>query len=206
MGFGGPTDAGSGGDGVLTLGPDQAGLFGYGSLLSRASMERTLGHPYHGPILRCWLFGWRRTWNAAVPNSKYYAETTEGRIYPRSILYLNVQPDPGAAVNGVIFVVSRAELLEFHKREWIYDPVEIAQSFHVLGGVRVQGGPAYFYVAQAQYRSSGVQSIAEAAVRSSYLRIIEDGLAGLGPEFRLAYERSSDAPPPHLVIEDRTSD
>jgi hypothetical protein len=41
-----------------------------------------------------------------------------------------------------------------------------------------------------------------AAVRSTYLDIVEDGLRDQGAEFRRAYERSSDEVPRHLVIDD----
>ena len=40
------------------------GLFGYGSLLLKSSMERTLARSYDGDPIVCRVDGWRRTWNA----------------------------------------------------------------------------------------------------------------------------------------------
>ena len=71
-----------------------------------------------------------------------------------------------------------------------------------LGGVVVSGA-AYMYVCRPQHRMSGLASPKQGAVRSTYIEIVETGLSELGPGFRAAYDRSSDAIPQHLVIQDR---
>ena len=54
---------------------DEVALFGYGSLLSVASLEQTLQRRYDGPLVACSVEGWRRTWNVAMPNQTFYTET-----------------------------------------------------------------------------------------------------------------------------------
>ena len=135
-----------------------------------------------------------------MPNRKFYAETESGRTYPRSILYLNVRRDPGQMLNGVLFVVDPPELADFDQREWIYDRVDIANE---LERVRVESGPAYVYVGRPEYRVENVRSPEIAAVRATYVEILEEGFAAHGPEFRTEYVMSSDPVPGWLVIEDR---
>jgi len=178
----------------------KSALFGYGSLLSIRSLERTLGRKYEGPYPTCRLRGWRRTWDIGMPNQDYYMETANGRIFPRSILYLNIRRDPATVLNGVVFVVDPTDLKNYDERESVYDRVEISSD---LEGVRVEGGPAYAYVGQEEYRVAGVEQPDSAAVRATYLQILEDGFADHGSAFRAAYEASSDPVPRHLVIEDR---
>lgn len=44
-------------------------LIGYGSLMSVASMERTLGHTYTDKFIPIHINGYERVWNFAVPNN-----------------------------------------------------------------------------------------------------------------------------------------
>jgi hypothetical protein len=185
---------------VIRLAPGETALFGYGSLLSKRSLERTLARPYTGPFLTCHVKGWRRTWDAAMPNRAFYGETAEGRIYPKEILYLNVHRDSATVLNGIIFVVNSEELGRYDERESIYDRVDVTADIDVP----VEGGAAYIYVCRPEHCRTNVTSSREGAIRASYVRIVETGLADLGPDFRAAYERSSDPLPEHLVIGDRT--
>jgi cation transport regulator ChaC len=184
----------------LALRSGEAAVFGYGSLLSRSSLERTLGRAYDGPFVPCALRGWRRSWDVAMPNEAYYALHGGHRLMPRYILYLNVRPDAGSLVNGVAFVVTAAELAALDAREWIYDRRDVTGA---LEGVRVTGGAAYLYVAKPEHVLRDVDSPDVAAVRASYLAIVDAGLRAFDPAFRSDFERTSDAVPRHLVIDDR---
>jgi cation transport regulator ChaC len=185
---------------VIRLLPGQTALVGYGSLLSRPSLERTLGRTYIGPFLRCVVRGWRRTWDAGMPNQTFYAERPEGRMTPEAILYLNVRRDPSSNMSGVVFVVDQDELAAYDRRESIYDRVDVTGDLDV----NIDGGTAYLYVCRPEYCMSDVKSPEKAAVRATYLRIVENGLSQLDEDFRRRYEDSTDAAPAHLVIEDRT--
>lgn len=184
----------------LRLGDDECALFGYGSLLSIRSLERTLGRCYTGPLFVCWLEEWRRSWDVAMPNSDFYADLPSGRIYPEHILYLNIHRSPSSRVNGVLFVVNREELANYDSREWIYDRVDVTSE---LSGVTIASGRAHTYVAKEEHLMMSVTSPQYAAVRATYLEILENGLEDLGEDFRAKFEASTDPVPKHLIIPDR---
>lgn len=185
---------------VIRLLPGQTALVGYGSLLSRPSLERTLRRTYTGPFLQTAIRGWRRTWDAAMPNKTFYTETPDGPMTPEAILYLNVRRDPSANMNGVIFVVEPEELAAYDRRESIYDRVDVTIDLDV----KLETGAAYMYVCRPEYCLSDPRSPEKAAVRLTYLRIVEDGLSKLDDAFRNQYKDSTDEAPAHLVIEDRS--
>jgi len=185
---------------LIRLRSGESAIFGYGSLCLRESMERTLGHCYEGPFVRCSLAGWRRSWDVAMPNETYYADTASGPLVPESIIYLNVRPDSGGRVNGVLFLANTKQVEAFDRREWIYNRVRVTGE---LRGVTVEGGDAWVYIAKPEHVLSGVASPVQAAVCSTYLEMIEAALRHWGEEFRREWENSSDPVPQHLVIRDR---
>jgi len=185
---------------TIELRDGETAVVGYGSLLSTSSLEQTLKRRYDGPFIACRIAGWRRSWDVAMPNQTFYYMADGERIYPEHILYLNLRPVAGAQVNGAVFVVNAEELVAMHRREWIYDAVVVT---HKLRGARVQGGEAIVYVAQPERVLHDVTNPRTAAVRASYLKILEDGLRQRGQAFRAEYVATTDPVPTHLVIEDR---
>jgi hypothetical protein len=187
----------------IVLGSGQTAVIGYGSLLSVASLERTLKRAYDGPFVRCRVEGWRRSWDVWMPNRTfYYLDHLDGdrRVHPDKIVYLNVRPVADSQLSVVAFVVDERELKAMHEREWIYTPTDITAS---LRGVSVEGGPALMYVARPEYVLTHAAGPREAAVRRSYLAIVADGLRDADPAFRSAYEQTTDAVPEHLVVDDK---
>jgi hypothetical protein len=182
---------------TITLAPDHHAIFGYGSLLSKASMERTLGRLYNEEPAICTVAAWRRSWDVFLPNEGKFVDE-QGRP-PDKIIYLNVRRAAGTAVNGVLYVVDAAALAVFDGREWIYDRVDITDE---LGGVEVRGGSAWMYVGKPEFVVAAPQR-PEYAVRRTYLNVVEQGLSDLGMEFRAGYEASTDSVPACLVIHDR---
>ena len=185
---------------VLRLARGETVVIGYGSLLSIASLSKTLAQPYAGPFIFCRVAGWRRSWDVAMPNDAFYYEEQGERVYPRQILYLNVRAEPDAVLNCVVFILNREELKAMNGREWIYDSVPVTSS---LRGVRVDGGEALLYVAREEHIVRRVESPRDAAVRRSYLQILERGLAAMNAEFRAEFEATSDPVPAHLLVDDR---
>lgn len=181
---------------TITLRNDEHAVFGYGSLLSRQSMERTLGRAYEGQPTVCAVDGWRRSWDVYVPNSGKYVD--ESGSTPLNIIYLNVRRAPGH-VNGLLYVVSAAELAAFDRREWVYDRLAISG---MLGDLAVDGGEAWMYVAKPDFIAQAPRRPVF-ALRQTYLDIVEKGLTELGSEFRSGYEASTDLAPQDLVIQDR---
>src|SRR5262245_14859856 len=154
---------------MLALPPGTSGMFGYGSLLLRSSMERTLGRHYDGTPAVVTLRGWRRTWDSIYPNQQFYFEPSAGeRCYPAHIIYLNIRRDPAATVNGLVYAVTDDDLRGFDKREAVYDRVRIDDD--ILGDA-VSGGPVYAYVGKPEFILNGRVPVTEAAIRRSYIAI-----------------------------------
>jgi cation transport regulator ChaC len=183
----------------ILLEPGTHAVFGYGSLLARPSIERTLGRTYEGPFVVCELAGWRRSWDVAMPNRTYFTSVDGAPVFPGEIVYLNIRPVPDDAIVGVVFVVSDEDLAAYDRREWVYDRVAVTRA---LRGVTVDGGEAWAYVGRPEFIRRDVASWRDAAIRDTYLGIVDSGLAALGPEVRARYERSTDPVPRHLVFAD----
>ena len=185
---------------IVRLSPRQTAVVGYGSLMSRESVGKTLGRAYDGVFGRCHVQGWRRSWDVAMPNAAFYFTAGDRSIYPAKIAYLNVRPSPGTLMNAVLFVVDAGELEAMHEREWIYEPRIVTGSLRDIG---VEGGDAVMYVGAPDYVVGDTGDPADVAIRASYLRILEQALAATDAAFRGEYERTTDPVPAHLVIDDR---
>ena len=183
----------------LALEPGEVGLFGYGSLLLRESMERTLGRPYGRSPVPCRVRGWRRTWDSLYPNSQFYYLEGDQRRYPANIIYLNVSPANGA-INGLLYVIGEGDLEGFDRREATYSRVDVRND---LIDLDVEGGPVWMYVTKPEFVLTGAVPPTQAAIRRSYIDIVEAGLATLDVAFRDEYARSSDVPPAANVVDDR---
>jgi len=184
---------------VVELRDGQSAMFGYGSLLSRRSMERTLGRRYDGPATPCALDGWRRSWDVVMPNTRLCAVEDGAEFVPEHIVYLNVRPAAGPPVNGLLYVLDAAELAAFDRREWIYDRIAVTDR---LRGVRLRGGDAYVYVARPEFVLDPSWPRSRAALRRTYIDIVETGLGELGAEFRARYDASTDAVPAERLFDD----
>ncbi|MEX2156746.1 MAG: hypothetical protein WD773_07900 [Gemmatimonadales bacterium] len=187
------------GEVTIHLRDGETAVVGYGSLLSVKSLEKTLQRVYEGPFIPCRVAGWRRSWDVAMPNQMFYYVDQGERIYPHQILYLNLRPVAGALVNSAVFVVRPEELTAMHRREWIYDSVVVTDQ---LRGAHVQGGEAIVYVARPEHVLRDATNPREAAVRASYLKVVDEGLRQRDPAFRAEYAATTDPVPAHLVVED----
>jgi hypothetical protein len=177
----------------------QTALFAYGSLLCRASMETTLGRAYLGPLIEVEMKGWRRSWDVAMPNQSFYYRNRDKVIYPRHILYLNILPVPSSLLNGIVFVVDETALQAMDAREWVYDRVPIKS---LLEPTTIEGGEVFAYIAKPEYILADVRSPTIAAIRSTYLSLLEEGLTQRSAGFREKFELSTDPVLRHLIIED----
>ncbi len=185
---------------TILLGAGEVGLFGYGSLLSLSSMERTLGRRYERERIVCRLPGWRRVWDSIYPNRRYwYAGEGGERVAPENILYLNVRRVGTGVLNGVVYVVPEESIAGFDRREETYERIDVAGE---LLDLRVEGGAVYMYVGQAPHLLSGGAGPASlAAIRRAYVDIVEGGVDELGAEFREGYEASTDVVPWGNVVD-----
>jgi hypothetical protein len=187
-------------DVVLRLGGRETAVVGYGLLLSRDTVDKTLRRRYEGPFVRCRLAGWRRTWNASMPNAAFYLEEGSGRVYPARILYLNAHRDREASINCSVFVVDNDDLEALDSREWIYDRVPVTEG---LRGLRLEGGEAVIYTCKQEHLVEPGTDPGELAVRQSFLWLLEGVLDGVDPDVRSEFLSTTDPVPEHLVVGDK---
>lgn len=185
----------------LSLADGEVALLGYGSLLLRTSIAKSLGRPYDGPLLQVELTGWTRRWNAAMANRAFYAETPEGELWPERILYLNIQRQAEARLNGVVMVVRESDLPSFDRRESIYDRVDVSAD---LREVKVTGGkPVYAYAGRAAHCVERYEPLPALGLRQTYLDGVERALAEMPADYRETFAQTTEAVPRELVFADR---
>ena len=184
---------------TINLGAGETAAVGYGLLLSRDTIDKTLGRKYEGPFASCHIDGWRRSWDVSMPNAAFYYEEEGARVYPEQILYLNVRRDPGTLMNCTVFVLREDELAVMHSREWIYKGLVVTSD---LRGVCLEGGDALMYVGKAEHRVRSATSPRDVALRRSYLRMLDRVLDAVDPAIRAEYRQTTDPVPEHLVIDD----
>jgi len=175
----------------IHLQPDEVAIIGYGSLMNRESMERSLGHPYSREPIDISLENWQRTWNVAMPNDAFYLSTPQGKVFPKKVAYLNIQKAPGKSMNATLFVIKRNELDAFNRREWIYNPVDLAEN---LKGAKITGGPVIAYVGKEEYLVGPEIHFPEVGVRKSYFDTVENALAQKPQAYRDQFHSSTSRP------------
>lgn len=105
------------------------GVFGYGSLVSRASIAETLGHEAAAPI-PARLKGWRRRWSIYRVNTAHEKvfQRVDGELFEH-VVGLNLECAPEASEgqwpNGALIELTEAELERLDGREVRYDRVEV---------------------------------------------------------------------------------
>jgi cation transport regulator ChaC len=151
-----------------------AHVFAYGSLTEDGS-----GRPYR-------LRGWRRRWGVAmdnrqtIPGYKYFLDAAGGRPAVH-VAFLDLVPDPGAAVDGVVFEAGDLGALDARERN--YRRVEL----------RAGAGPVWAYVGLAEARER--YETGPTVISRAYLETVRAGFAAFGMGF---------GPEPELPVMDLT--
>jgi len=155
-------------------------VFGYGSLVSRASIADTLGRAA-GPPIPARLAGWRRRW------SIYRVNTAHEKVFERvdgapfeHVVGLNIERAPGASEagwpNGALIELTEAELERLDRREVRYDRVEVT-------GSALSDGAEFdrVYAFTAKEGHFAAETPPDAIIIASYVAACEAAFAELGP-------------------------
>lgn len=166
-------------------------VFGYASLVADARPlivdGRTLD-PVPGR-----LQGFRRLWGAAMNNwetvagEKHFVDPGGGGKPRIKVAYLDLEPAPGASVNGLAIPVDGERLAELDRREVNYERVDVSSSFQPPLPVPVL---TYMGTAAARARCRPEPG-AEVCVSRDYARRVRGGFTALGPEQLAEYERTT---------------
>ena len=157
-------------------------VFGYASLVLDGS---------RGTVAR--LPGYRRVWGVAtdnmraIPGYKLYLRRSDGRRPAVYVAFLDLEPDEGASVNGVVRPVTAAALDELDRRERNYDRVDVS------GQIDGLHGRVWTYVGSAEGRERLRRGREEgrAVISRDYLDKVRAGFRALGEEEELAFAESS---------------
>ncbi|MDX6689336.1 MAG: hypothetical protein QOG15_793 [Solirubrobacteraceae bacterium] len=161
-------------------------VFGYGSLVEG-----------HEAQVSCHLDGYRRRWTVAMDNSvdlpgyKYYVDASTGERPDVFVAFLNLEPDPGTAVNGVAFPVGDADLAALRDRERNYEARDVTASLHEDIGDTVL---AFVGRPDARERFARGAREGRAVVSAAYYEAVLGGVARLGDPALRAFRSSTDEP------------
>lgn len=176
-------------------------IFGYGSLVSPASAELTLGRPVRPRPAR--LAGWRRGWTIGRLNlsaEKTFAPAGDEAPFDWC-LGLNVEPEPSLEPqfwpNGVLIDVSAEELERLDRREVRYDRAEVSAAVRVDHGL-IGAAAVMAFRAKAAHRVP--EPPPGSVIIAAYLRTVERAFAELGAA-ALAEFRYTTGRPPAPVVE-----
>ena len=182
-------------------------VFGYGSLVNRASLATTLGHmtTVGTDVFVATLHGYRRTWNATMGNlhddltDKYYVDAA-GQRPDLGVTALGITATPDEAIGGVIFRVSGAQIARFDLRERRYDRIDVTSS--VQSDALMESDDAIVtYAPSAAALRTHSQHLAKGTVVSarSYVQTIADGFGEMDT-VELARFQAELTPPQHDLM------
>jgi hypothetical protein len=163
-------------------------VFGYGSLVELLQQ----------PPIVAELRGHRRRWQVAMdnrrdlPGYKYYVDADAGERPLVFVTFLDLAPDAGSSVNGVLFPVEDEALAALDARERNYERRDVT-----AGVEPAPAGTVWAYVGtpEARARFERGRSTGDAVVSRDHLQLVRDGFAALGPEELRRFAASTDPPP-----------
>lgn len=132
-------------------------IFGYGSLINRASVRHTLVDAAVGEIVPGRIEGWRRSWS--------------NRVVARGRTGLGARPEAGARINGVAIELLHPDFAALDLREAGYLRIRVE-------GQTLVDGELWLYT-----KPDGVMATPEFPVALSYLECVLHGCLALGRDF-----------------------
>jgi dephospho-CoA kinase len=179
-------------------------VFGYGSLVAMKEEVTLGGRPW--PAVPGSLRDYRRYWGAAMNNweatplEKHFVDPETGEQPRIRVAYLDVDDEPGCAVNGLAIPADARRLAEFDVREVNYLRVDVSADFEPP-----LPRPVFAYRAteEARERCRRHRADAEVFVSRDYVAAVRRAFAALGPGQLEEYERSTaplDFPERHLRL------
>ncbi|MDQ3759804.1 MAG: gamma-glutamylcyclotransferase [Actinomycetota bacterium] len=179
---------------------ERLAVFGYGSLVSRASIAQTLGHEAPAPI-PARLAGWRRRWSIFRRNTAHEKvfERADGEPFEH-VVGLNLERAPDAPEadwpNGAVIALTEEELGRLDLREVRYDRVDVTD------GVRVSAHTSQFdrvYAFIAKPGHFAAETPPDSIVIASYVEACKAAFNELGPDAWELFEATTGEPPAPVV-------
>ncbi len=186
---------------IFTIPEGYVGMFGYGSLMSKKFIEKgLLQKNYKGPFLLAHLSGYKRSWTfswpsnlpSLEPDGKYYKEyilVNTDTFYPQKLLYLNIKRDPNSYINGVLYIVPKADLTTYDDWELGYERFDVTD---LIKDHFIEGGQVFAYRALPDFISNPTNDYKQNIIELNYSNIIQDAFNYWGKEFEEEYKKSTE--------------
>lgn len=169
-------------------------LFGYGSLVGRASTMLTLGRrlgPEDGP-LEAYLDGYRRAWNVGSDKRSHPERTfflDDGSEFTGTVAVLGLERRDGSRCLGAAIRITPEDIGPLKVRERNYDLIEVTARACWQG--KPDACTVYAFVPSAEAVERLVDAT-DVVVDSNYAREVEEAFSNLtGPGSRLDEYRES---------------
>ncbi len=176
---------------IINIEKGKIGMVGYGSLMSKSSMERTLKRTYEDDIYLVHLKGYQRSWNAAFPVNNAKADLGYSRdkdtIQIRNGIALNIMESDNEMMNCVLYFITPEELAEFDVREKGYNRINVTDK---IDEYIFEGGEVYVYQADNEH-TYDYQLKDHTVLPKAYFDLVTMACDSIGVEFRQEFESST---------------
>ena len=175
-------------------------IFGYGSLVSRASIAETLGRQTAEPVAAR-LAGWRRRWSLVRVNAEVEKrfEREDGRPFVHC-LGLNIERTPGLPEpdwpNGALIELSATELERLDRREVRYDRVDVTRDVRPAEAL---GDFEAVFAFRAKPAHFAPEAPPDSIIIASYVEACEAAYAELGADELERFRRTTGPFPAPVV-------
>ncbi len=174
-------------------------LFGYGSLVSPASLASTIGRDPGDGMHIAHVDGFGRRWNYGSKVLRGDWIHNDREVVGGLVVSLGVVAATGESCNGVVFDVDDDELAALDWRERDYERVDITDLTNVEAD-RFDGRVQVYVPRPSSIeRYEVARDEGRAAIRQSYWTLVEDAFAALGDDHAEWYERT---PAPDIPVAD----
>lgn len=185
-------------------------VFGYGSLVSPASVARTLGRDVGRDVVLAMLGGYGRRWNYGSLHQRASWTAPGGPVVDGVVVCLGLEAATSERCNGAVFPVTDDELALLDWRERDYDRVDVTDRIAIVdpasgtpaGGSARPAARVVTYVprpsAVERYREA--RDHGRAAVKRTYHELVDRAFAVHGDVHVDEYRTST--PPADVPIVD----
>ncbi len=168
-------------------------VFGYGSLVSPASLSTTIGREVEAAdVVVAHLHGYGRRWNYGSLHLRGDWRHGEADVQQGVVISLGVVPSAGERCNGVAVRVTADELAQLDWRERDYERTDVTDLIvtdRVGADLGLAGRRVVTYVPRpsAIERYEAARDAGRAAIRQSYWDLVGQAFADLGDDHSTIY-------------------
>ncbi len=182
-------------------------VFGYGSLVSPASLGATLDRGVDTASdgwSEATLAGWGRRWNYGVGHWYGVHQQPDGAERTVTIVALGLAAAAAASTNGIVVRVDDEELARLDRRERDYDRVDVTDL--VTAPVQLAGRVVTYVPRPAAVeRYEAARDAGSAAIEQRYWDLVAGAFADLGADRLERYVRTTPPPDVPVLVLDRRS-